>query len=236
MMMKLKLSALVAAKLILTGCMLAQGQQKPTPQPTTPAAAEEQVNDASNGEPSTTPLFWVSSVEVMRSTHAPQLDVIRVRGFAATEGWDSPQLVPLTRGIPADGILDLALVADAPSDSIAPTAYPEMEAILTLEPGHPFKGVRVHGAANRVTLNTLPGYAASAAPPKDCTACQGKTFVGKGQPVPAHTSAGVVREEELPRSLRVIHADDGLGTFEFIPNRMTILLNEQGQIITALWN
>lgn len=242
MHMKFKTVALISAKLLLTGWILAQSKPQTVQQPAAPIATEQQLDtDSNDGPSSTTPLFWVSSVEVMRSAHAPQLDVIRVRGLASTEGWESAQLVPLTRGIPADGIpadgiLDLALVADAPTDSFAPTAYPELEAIFTIEPGHPFKGVRVHGAANRVTLNTLPGYAVSAAPPKDCATCQGKVFVSKGQTAPANATAGVVREEELPRNLRVIRESDGIGTFETIPNRMTLLLNEQGQIITALWN
>lgn len=236
-MTKLKLAALVSAKLLLTGCLLAQSAPQTTQQSAAPTATDPQPDFGSNQEPSSTaPLFWVSSVEVMRSTHAPQLDVIRVRGLASTEGWESAQLVPLTRGIPADGILDLALVAEAPQDTFAPTAYPEIEAIFTIEPGHPFKGVRVHGAANRVTLNTLPGYAVSATAPKDCVDCQGKIFVAKGQAIPAGATSGFVREEELPRNLRVIREGDGLGSFESNPNRMTLLLNEQGQIITAIWN
>jgi hypothetical protein len=236
-MTKLKLAALVSAKLLLTGCLLSQSAPQTAQQSAAPTATDPQPDFASNQEPSSTaPLFWVSSVEVMRSTHAPQLDVIRVRGLASTEGWESAQLVPLTRGLPADGILDLALVAEAPQDTFAPTAYPEIEAIFTIEPGHPFKGVRVHGAANRVTLNTLPGYAVSATAPKDCVDCQGKIYVAKGQAVPANAKAGFVREEDLPRNLRVIREGDGLGSFESNPNRMTLLLNEQSQIITAIWN
>lgn len=235
-MTKLKLAALVSAKLILTGCLLAQSAPQTTQPSAAPTATDQQTDFSNEGPSSTAPVFWVSSVEVMRSTHAPQLDVIRVRGLASTEGWESAQLVPLTRGIPADGILDLALVAEAPQDTFAPTAYPEIEAIFTIEPGHPFKGVRVHGAANRVALNTFPGYAVSATAPKDCMDCQGKIFVPKGQSVPTNAKAGFVREEDLPRNLRVIREGDGLGSFESNPNRMTILLNEQSQIITALWN
>lgn len=236
MQTKLKVATFIAAKLLLTSCLLAQSTPQNT-QSAAPTAADQQPNFSSYEEPSSTaPVFWVSSVEVMRSTHGPQLDVIRVRGLASTEGWESAQLVPLTRGIPADGILDLALVAEAPQDVFAPTAYPAMEAIFTIEPGHPFKGVRVHGASNRVTLNTLPGYAVSATTPKDCVDCQGKIFVAKGQAVPTDAKAGFVREEDLPRNLRIIREGDGLGSFESNPNRMTILLNEQGQIITALWN
>lgn len=234
---KAKFAVLVSAKLMLTACILAQSSKPAvTPQPIPPIAEDQQVPASSHDEPShTAPVFWISSVEVMRSTHAPQLDVVRVRGLASTEGWQSAELVPLTRGIPADGILDLAMVAEAPENSSTPTAYPEVEAVFTIEPGHPFKGVRVHGASNRVALNTLPGYAASPAPPKDCADCQGKLFVAKGQTVPVGTSA-LVREEELPRNLRVIRESDGIGRFDSDPNRMTLLLNEKGQIVMAVWD
>ncbi len=107
--------------------------------------------------------------------------------------------------------------------------------MFTIEPGHPFKDVRVHGASNRVVLHTLPGYEASTAPPKDCADCQGKLFVAKGQAVPVGTSA-LVFEEELPRNLRVIRESDGIGRFDSDPNRMTLLLNEKSQIIMAVWD
>ena len=236
MNMKAKTVVLLSAKLLLASWILAQGAPQTATKPATPAA-EDQFSISTNDErPNVAPVFWISSVEVMRSAHAPQLDVIRVRGLASTEGWQSAELVPLTRGIPADGVLDLALIAAAPADSSTPTAYPTLEAVFTIEPGHPFNGVRVHGAANRVTLNALHGYAVSAAPPKDCAACIGKAFVAKGQTAPAAAGTNVIREEELPANLRIIRESEGLGSFDENPNRMTILLNERGQIITALWN
>ncbi len=77
----------------------------------------------------------------------------------------------------------------------------------------------------------------AAAPPKNCAGCVGKLFVPKGQAVPAGRSAEtVVREEELPSKLRVIRESDGLGTFDSDPNRITLLLNENGEIVMAIWN
>ena len=187
--------------------------------------------------PNTAPVFWVTSVEVLRSAHAPQLDVVRVRGLVTTEGWESVELVPLTKGTPSDGILDLALIAEAPSENTPSTTYPEVEAIFTIEPGHPFNGVRVHGAANRIVLKSMPGYAESAAPPKNCTDCVGKLFVPKGQTAPADRAQNtIVREEELPAKLRVIRESDGLGTLDSDPNRITLLLNEKGEIVMAMWD
>ncbi len=235
---KANFAILVTAKLMLVGSVVMAQSSTPAaaPQPVPPLAADQQPTARSSDEPShTAPVFWVSSVEVMRSTHAPQLDVVRVRGLTSTEGWESAQLVPLTRGIPPDGILDLALVAEAPEDSSTPTPYPEVEAVFTIETGHPFKGVRVHGAANSLVLRTLPGYAASVVPPRDCADCQGKLFIPKGKSMPAGASA-TVREEELPRNLRVIRDNEGIGQFASEPNRMTLLLNESGQIVMAVWD
>jgi len=238
---KTKLTALLQAALVLTGIGHAQTS---SPHATNPPSAQEaappppQTNAPSPDEgPSTAPVFWVTSVEVLRSAHAPQLDVVRVRGLVTTEGWESVALVPLTKGTPSDGILDLALVAEAPSENSPSTTYPEVEAIFTIESGHPFNGVRVHGAANRVVLKSMPGYAESAAPPRNCAGCVGKLFVPKGQTAPAGRSQDtVVREEELPSKLRVIRESDGLGTLDSDPNRITLLLNEKGEIVMAVWD
>jgi len=236
---KIKLTALLQTALVLTGIGNAQTN---TPHAAKPPSAKEVAPQQTappfeDEGPNTAPVFWVTSVEVLRSAHAPQLDVVRVRGLVTTEGWEAVQLVPLTKGAPSDGILDLALVAEAPSENSPSTAYPEVEAIFTIEPGHPFNGVRVHGAANRVVLKSMPGYAESAAPPKNCTDCVGKLFVPKGQTAPAGRSQeSIVREEELPAKLRVIRESDGLGTFDSDPNRITLLLNEKGEIVMAIWN
>ena len=238
----IKFTALLNAALLLTGAGVAQApaQKAATPNSQAPqqvAAIPQQPSSPQNDTPHTAPVFWITSVEVLRSTHAPQLDVVRVRGLVPTEGWESAELVPITRGTPSDGILDLALIAEAPSDSTVPSAYPEMEAVFAIEPGHPFKGVRVHGAANRVVLKNLPGYAEAGDPPKGCVACSGKLFVAKGQNAPAGRAADtVVHEEELPQNLRIIRESDGIGSIDSNPNRMTILLNEKGEIITAMWD
>jgi hypothetical protein len=106
-----------------------------------------------------------------------------------------------------------------------------------LEPGHPFKGVRVHGAANRVVVNALPGYAEGVAPPKGCYDCTGKYLVRKGEAAPPNRKPEtIVREEELPLKLRVIRESEGLGTLDSDPNRLTLLLNEKGEIILAVWD
>jgi hypothetical protein len=237
-----RLIALLNAAFVLTGIGAAQtngpgAAMAPNPQPqemvSTPSASSAQQDDA----PNVAPVFWITSVEVMRSTHSPQLDVVRARGLVTTTGWEAAQLVPLTKGVPTDGILDLALIAEVPEESGASPTYTEIEAVFTIEPGHPFHGVRVHGAANRVALKTLPGYAEAVAPPKDCVSCTGKLFVAKGQTAPSNRAAdSVVREEDLPHNLRVIRESDGIGAIESDPNRLTLLLNENGEIVAAMWD
>src|SRR5271168_4938316 len=141
-----------------------KSQQAPTTQEGPPPAGSAETAQPEEAAQNTAPILWVSSVEAISSTHGPTLHVIRVRGITSTEGWEAAELVPLTKGTPPDGILDLAFVGQAPSDSTAPSKSPVIEAVFTLEPGHPFKGGRVHGATNSVTLRAIPGYA-EAPPP-----------------------------------------------------------------------
>jgi|HubBroStandDraft_1064217.scaffolds.fasta_scaffold01204_10 hypothetical protein len=236
-----KVIALLNAALVLTGIGAAQ-----TITPSNPTTPPSQLQDAnvpshpvdtqSPTIPQISPVFWISSVEVMRSSHAPQLDVVRVRGLVTSEGWEGVELVPMTKGTPADGVLDLALVAESPNDSATPSEYAEVEAIFAIEPGHPFKGVRVHGAANRVLLQALPGYSVSATPPQACADCTGKLFVAKGQIAPASRAATtIVHEEDLPNTLRVIRESDGVGSMDLNPNRLTILLSDKNEILQATW-
>ena len=229
------LSACVAGVLGLGLPALAQtnggAPQNGASQEAPPAAAP------SSESQTTAPVLWVSSVEVLRSAHGPELDVVRVRGLSSNEGWESAELVPLTKGSPPDGMLDLALVAQAPSNSTAPATFPEVDAVFVIEPGHPYKGVRVHGATNRVTLKSLPGYAAAPPPPNDCSNCMGKHFVGRGEAAPAGVkSSEVIHEEELPKTVRVIKADDGIRKLDTDPNRLTLVLDEEGRIVMALWD
>jgi hypothetical protein len=184
------------------------------------------------------PVLWISSVEIIRSAHEPSLDVIRVRGITASEGWDSAELVPMTKGTPEDGMLDLAFVADAPSEATAPSKSPEIEAIFTLEPGHPFRGVRVYGATNRLVLKQFPGYVEAKDAPIDCSECLGKYYLAKGENPPAGVNADqVVREETLPKTVHVIKADEGIGgKLDSDPNRLTLVLGESGKIIIAVWD
>src|SRR5271155_3907757 len=214
-----------------------KGQAAPKAQNEAPAAEAGESEQPEPEEPREEPVLWVTSVEAMSSTHGPTLDVIRVRGITSTDGWDDAELVPLPKGTPPDGMLDLAFVAKAPTDSTAPSKSPVIEAVFTLEPGHPFKGVRVHGATNRVTLRAIPGYAEAPPPPSDCTDCVGKYFVAKGETAPSGLSANeVIHEESLPKMLHVVKPAEGLGKLDSDPNRLTIVIGDDGRIVIAVWD
>ena len=183
------------------------------------------------------PVLRITSIEVIRSSHGPALDIIRVRGLASSSGWEEAELVPLTRGAPLDGMLELVLVAQAPAEAREATGFEAIEAIFPLETGHPFKGVNVHSASDSVTLTQLPGYAEGKAAGEDCAKCVGKMFVAKGAAAPAGKSAAeVVKEEQLPPNTRVIKHSDGIPTADSNPNRLTLVLNKEGRITTAIWD
>jgi hypothetical protein len=228
-------AAVVAAGLSMSLAGLAVAQTSPADQSQSRPPA--QASGGNDSQQIRAPVLRISSIEVIRSSHGPALDIIRVRGLASSSGWEEAELVPLTRGIPADGMLELVLVAQAPADAREATGFETIEAIFPLETGHPFKGVNAHSASDSVTLTQLPGYAEGKAAGEDCAKCVGKTFVAKGAAAPAGKSAAeVVKEEQLPPNTRVIKHSDGIPTADSNPNRLTLLLNKEGRITTAIWD
>jgi hypothetical protein len=243
---------MVCATLGLATDGLAQGtsgdkQIKPQPQSAQTKGAQPQNAGAPYADPDAEdtvaisdawePVLKVTGIEVMRSTRPPELDIIRVHGVSATEAWEGPELVPLTHAPAPDGILELLLVAHGPGDAVPPTGFGQMEAIFVLEPGHPYKGIRVRGAINSLTLPKLPGYVEAPAPVQDCANCVGKYFVAKGATLPAGAGSGdVVREEDLPSTLRVLRTGDGVAKLDSDPNRLTLVLSEDGRIAIAVWD
>ncbi|MDP1962639.1 MAG: hypothetical protein Q8K93_10610 [Reyranella sp.] len=183
------------------------------------------------------PITIVTSVEVLRSERAGGLDVIRARGLVSSSGWGSPHLVPITRGEAVDGILDLIFQGVVPTSPAPLGPFMPFEALLPVDKGHPYKGVRVRSGTNAIVLKTLPGYAEIAAPKEDCAKCRGKFFVAKGAQPPAGAAAdSVVREADLPWNLRVIKPTDGIPSYAFDPNRLTLVLSEDGRIVDAAWD
>lgn len=182
------------------------------------------------------PVFAITSVEVLRSTHSPGLDVVAVRGLTSSDGWTSGTLVPLSQGTPPDNVLDLVLVAEPPEDEGPPSGFAPIVAVLPLLVDHPYKAIRVRGATNAVLLKQFPGYAAAAIPSSPCGPCVGKYFVAKGETAPAGVpDSEIVRQEDLPPNARVIGPNDGIGDMRSNPNRLTIIVSEDGRIVDATW-
>jgi hypothetical protein len=183
------------------------------------------------------PVMLVTSVEVLRSTQSGGLDVVRARGLVTSAAWSSPHLVPITRGEPVDGILDLILQGVVPSSPAPLGPFMPFEALLPVATGHPYKGVRVRSGTNAIVLKTLPGYTEIAPPKQDCAMCRGKVFVAKGATAPAGAAPdSVVREADLPFKLRIIKPTDGIPSYAFDPNRLTLVLSEDNRIVDAAWD
>lgn len=207
-----------------------QGQSSSGPGPS-PADSDSEDRSVS------APVLHIASVEVIRSAHPPVLDIIRVRGLASSSGWEDVELVPLTRGVPADGILELVLVGRAPGQAAEAKGFETVEAIFPLESDHPFKGVNVHSASESVIVIQLPGYAEGKNAGEDCSKCVGRTFVAKGAAAPSGKPASeLVREEQLPAATRILRPSEGIPSADSNPNRLTLILNKEGKITTAVWD
>ncbi len=238
------------ASLIAVGLLgsASQAQQQPPsaggPPPGQQQAPQQgQSSSPYSGQPPGTvggppaPVVFVTSVEVLRSDRNGGLDVVRVRGVVTGSSWSQPHLIPITQGQPRDGMLDLIFQASAPAGAAGLGPFMPVEAILPVETGHPYKGVRVRGGNNAISLKAIPGYAEAAPPKEDCSKCIGKFFVAKGANPPAGASAdNVVREADLPFTLRIIKPTDGIASYALDPNRLTLLLSEDGRIVDGAWD
>ncbi len=194
-------------------------------------AEEEQPLLPEAARPSELPVLYVTGVEILRSAAKPELDIVRVTGLAASEGWSEPQLVPTYAGKPFDGVLDLELIAIPPDQSEDASGFVPLSAILPLEPGHPFRGVRVRGSENAITVTQIPGAAQVTIAVDGCTNCVGKKFAPEG----SAPQQGVVREDDLPKLLRILKPTDGIHGIEHDPNRLTLILGEDNTILEAFW-
>jgi len=223
--------ALFACGMLAGMCGAAYGA--PAPGPAVPAPPPGGASEEVAPPEMTAPVHRLTSVEVIRSSHGPELDIIRVRGLASTGGWEEAELVPLTRGVPADGILELVFVARAPAEAVEAKGFEPIEAILTLESKHPYKGVNVRSATDSLSLTSMPGYVEAKGSAEDCAKCVGKLFAPKGS---GKSGADVVREEDLPPGSRVIKYSDGMPTADSNPNRLTLVLSKDGRIATAIWD
>lgn len=233
------LASLIAAGLLGS----AQAQQQPPSAGGPPQGQQQAYPGPGPGQPSGTvggppaPVVFVTSVEVLRSDRNGGLDVVRVRGVVTGSSWSQPHLIPITQGQPRDGMLELIFQASAPAGAAGLGPFMPVEAILPVATGHPYKGVRVRGGNNAISLKTIPGYAETPAPKEDCSKCIGKYFVAKGANPPAGATAdNTVREADLPYTLRIIKPTDGIPSYALEPNRLTLLLSEDGRIVDGAWD
>jgi hypothetical protein len=183
--------------------------------------------------PEDLPVLYVTSVEILHASAAPGLDIVRVTGLASSEGWSAPQLVPTYAGKPFDNVLDLELIATPPEQSEDATGFVQVSAIFPLEPGHPLAGVRVRGAENAMTVRQSPGAAQAQISINDCANCLGKKFASAGSA--PQSQQNVVRQEELPKLLRILKTGDGIEGIEHDPNRLTLILDDDDTILEAFW-
>jgi hypothetical protein len=178
------------------------------------------------------PVLYVTSVEVMRTSTEPQLDIVRVTGLTGSQGWSAPQLVPTYVGKPLDGILDLQFIATMPQQTQTAEGFVPIGAVFPLEEGHLFKGVRVRASENAIEIKQLPGVNQAQINVNDCKDCVGKKFVERDK---APGQQGVVREEDLPKVLRWIIPSRGIRGITHDPNRLNLILGDDNTIIAAYW-
>jgi hypothetical protein len=178
------------------------------------------------------PVLYVTSVEVLRTSTEPQLDIVRVTGLTGSQGWSAPQLVPTYVGKPSDGILDLQFIATMPQQTQTAEGFVPIGAVFPLEEGHLFKGVRVRASENAIEIKQMPGVNQAQINVNDCKDCVGKKFVERGK---APGQQGVVREEDLPKVLRWIIPSRGIRGITHDPNRLNLILGDDNTIIAAYW-
>jgi hypothetical protein len=234
------LAIAAALRIGLAGVAFAQGGLPPSGAPGQPqgyagGGAGQMVEPTQSDEttPGTElPVLYVTSVEVMRTSTEPQLDVVRVTGLTGSQGWSAPQLVPTYVGKPLDGILDLQFIATMPQQTQTAEGFVPIGAVFLLEEGHLFKGVRVRASENAIEVKQLPGVNQAQINVNDCKDCVGKKFVERGK---APGQQGVVREEDLPKVLRWIIPSRGIRGITHDPNRLNLILGDDNTIIAAYW-
>ena len=194
---------------------------------------EEPVPTPETTAPADLPVLYVTSVEILRASAEPELDIVRVTGLAASQGWSAPQLVPTYAGKPFDNVLDLELIATPPEQSQDADGFVQVSAIFPLDQGHLFAGVRVRGSENAITIRQIPGTGQATISVNDCANCLGKKFTPLGSA--SQSQQGVVRQEDLPKLLRIVKTSDGIRDIEQDPNRLTLILDDDNTILEAFW-
>ena len=239
-----RLAALAIAAVMHSGVTgLAFAQATPVPssvgqppaQYTSPGSEPSEMPSAlpETAAQSALPVLFVTSVEVLRTSADPRLDIVRVTGLTSSQGWSDPELVPTFMGKPLDDVLDLQFIATAPLQSQPADGFVPIGAVFTLDEEHLFKGVRVRASENTIEVKPIPGLKQADITVDSCKDCIGKKFAEKGQ-APAG-QAGVVRQEDLPKVLRWIIPSRGIRGITHNPNRLNLILGDDNTIVQAYW-
>jgi hypothetical protein len=179
------------------------------------------------------PVLYVTGIEVLHATMDPKEDIIRVTGLASSAGWSEPVLVPFFYGKPTDDVLDLQFIATSPEQSQKAEGFMPVSAEFNLEPGHPFKGVRVRAYGNALELKQISGAPVTTQIKiNDCKECIGKKFVEKGQ---GASAPDVVYGGDLPPDYRPIGPTHGVKGQIHDPNRINLILDADNKIVMAFW-
>ena len=93
--------------------------------------------------------------------------------------------------------------------------------------------MRVRASENAVAVKQIPGRGQDAIHVNDCNGCVGKRLVREGSAQPG--TSGVIRQDELPKVLRLITPSDGIRGAEQNPNRLSLILDEDNTIVEAFW-
>ncbi|HVH78055.1 MAG TPA: hypothetical protein VM782_01580 [Stellaceae bacterium] len=194
---------------------------------------ENAAGPSGSTRPLEVPVMFVTGIEIMHATLDPKVDVIRVTGLVSSAGWSGPELVPFFYGKPADDVLDLQFIATSPEQSQKAEGFQPVTADFTLEPGHPFKGVRVRAYANALELKNMTGPAVQAQTKvSDGKDCIGKKFVEKGK---GQAGPGVIYAGDLPPDYRAIAPTHGVKGDVHNPNRINLILDGEDKVVMAFW-
>lgn len=229
-----------AMQVTLIGLALAQGGPPPSSAAGQPPEYAGDTGQMVESIPSTEktpgtefPVLYVTSVEVVRTSVEPTLDIVRVTGLASSQGWSDPELVPTYVGKPSDGILDLQFIATMPDETQPAEGFVPIGAVFPLERDQSFKGVRVRASENAIEVKQIPGVSQAQITVNDCRECVGKKFVERGQAQPGQQ--GIVRQDDLPKVLRWLIPTGGIRGITQNPNRLNLILSDDNTIVEAYW-
>jgi hypothetical protein len=234
---KLCTVAAVAAIVVgLSGAAFAQQQGAAAGQGGSSQGNQQQGADSAGPAGATRPLevpiLYVTGIEVLQGTLDPKIDIVRVTGLVSSAGWSGPELVPFYYGKPADGMLDLQLIATSPEQSQKAEGFQPVTADFTVEAGTTFTGVRVRAYGNALELKQMSGSAQAQIKVSDCKDCIGKKFVEKGQ---GAAGPDIVYGGDLPPDYRPIAPTHGVKGDVHNPNRVNLILDSGNKVVMAFW-